>query len=145
MIPWHLYQLTARDQGSPNIRPYNERQDTAAVTVVSASHTYTIPDDYYLLVSHITLSIDSATAPCSDCRWQAINYDLGTRLVAYGGATPRSLTSVAMFHEITGSPILLLPDKAEITTIGNVAGAANFNFVSNVSGILIPRGTLTLS
>lgn len=143
MIPWHLYQLTARDQGSPNIRPWHVYNNTSFVGVVAGTHVFTVPDDTYAMISYISVATENGSSPCNFVRF-AIQ-DLAGNIQAHGVEFKQILSADNDWSmRVSGQPLFMIPPRWTITTyFGSLVG--NHELHSSVSGILIPRGTLALS
>lgn len=147
MLPWSLYNLTARDQGSPLIRPFHEWQSaTVGVGTITWNLNFEIPPDQYLLVSHINVWIAG----------QPVDQSLGVgyNVLDLPGQTHQQVRSWrsgnqnVTHHSFswTGAPLMLVNSKQRIDCYGFMISAANtWTMNANVAGVLIPRGTLALT
>lgn len=147
MTPWNLYNLTPRDQGSPLIRPFHVTQDTTVVNPgVLASQVVLIPNDQVLLLTMVSGWIDMVAPNIAQSIQFQIADTVGSTHVSAEVASG-SLANQDLFgYTWTGSPIALVNDQQQINIFGRAISSTNpWLFRSSVSGVLIPRGTISLT
>ena len=145
MIPWSLYNLTPRDQAGPLIRPFfrTETVTGAGVTFLVMT-TQNVPEEQILLVTHLHVSNLTTVA----AQW---NTDVEVRsknAVLRGKYNFRKDPSAFTFTQtvdVVGSPLMMLNpgDRIQTTALSGVAG--NQTTTQTIHGILIPRGTISLT
>lgn len=149
MIPWGLYNLTPRDQGSPNIRPFNARNTQQSVGATTLQHDFLIPDDYIALVTAVNISIISAPANIAIRNVMEL-YDPANVTLRFvktnenTGTTGPGGTNLNAFW--SGAPLFVAHSREVIRTIANiVAFVGNWDADFSVAGVLIPRGTIAFT
>lgn len=146
MLPWALYNLTARDQASAIMRPVQRIFSSSVAAPVPAwQQTYTVPDEHFLLLTWASVSAvatapdipDVATLEIQD-EFSAAHFTTGFQ-VANTARTPQR-----MYASWNGSPLALIPEKHKVVGVVNLTAAAGaaWNMVMAISGVLIPKGTL---
>lgn len=152
MIPWGLYNLTARDQGSPLIRPYHETKTYSAIAggTATQTHEFTVPNEMYLLLTAYTgyMEVNGTDRPLSfgvgmvdndgsSGHWQDAQF--------YGEIARSDVQHMTFFRAC--SPLMLISSEEHL-----FMSATKQNVASNVwecafsaAGVLIPRGTIALS
>lgn len=150
MIPWHLYNLTPRDQAGARIRPYHEHTLTVVTAGTgSAQQSFIPPREHYLLVTQISVVAFSLGADAAE----AVGYDLidtdapGTThnwIRSFREANTGFQSKLG--RQWQSSPLLLVNDRQTLRTYGEMlTTAANWHLRSSVSGILIPAGNIALT
>lgn len=145
MLPWALYNLTPRDQGSPLIRPFNfQFYEVAAGPQAYADTVCNIPDEYICLVTAI-------------CIWTSGGVGAGNVSDARFLIEPTGTTGTTLFearhtyesglkicnHTWTGSQLAMVHDKQRIRLAISLTGAnTNIPWLGSVHGCLIPHGTM---
>jgi len=148
LIPWHLYNLTPRDQSSPLIRPFF-RKTTKIVPIGQFvdSQSFPAPQEDALLVTSIAVSeasngLDNGLSvgyqvfsPANTSQY------LETAFRNAGAANPTFFSSG--WH---GSPLLLLMPGQFLQLEATMTTSAA-SWIANycVAGVTIPRGTLSLT
>lgn len=146
MLPWMLYQLTPRDQGSPLIRPFFRFQTvTAPAAAFAVFNNVIVPDDFVLLVTSIFMSAKTTVAANWNGNLELRDAQANARCVW----TPRGELTALSFnftYEWRGSPFLMANpgDKFHASvlapgTAGNIEGHIAY------TGFLVPRGTMSLT
>lgn len=143
MIPWELYNLSARDQASALIRPYHEYKNEAFVGVVAGSSTFTVPEEVMLLLTYVSVASENGTGLPTFLRWAAA--DKSGKFHAHGiRYRPSIYAQNDWAAEWSASPLALIPGGY---TLASYFGSANSNreLHTTFSGVLIPRGTIALT
>lgn len=144
MIPWNIYQLTPRDRVGSLLRLYNRRQQGPGGAAL-AVHTYTVPDEKYLLMSSFAahalsggiILVTSQTLTVSRATTEQLFEHTFYDFVSGGAGAPK------VSNHLTGAPIMVVPPEAVITvtTAWSGVNAAN-DAISSINGILIPKGEI---
>lgn len=145
MLPWALYNLTPRDQASPLIRPYHEYKTATLGAGTSHTHEFTVPADYVLLVTCISMIVSSPNAALTVESWVT---DVPTTVFHH--YTKKSVDGLApvgkLEQNLIGSPLFMVNETQRILTKHSiVAFGAAWDAVASVSGVMIPRGTLSFT
>lgn len=151
MIPWGLYDLTPRDQGSPIIRPFNRQAggvDAGPSTITTVRTT--VPDEYVALITAVNIYAQQIGGGGNPFR-----FDFQAGIVNPGSnsnsvylikdnkhSTIRSDGSATW----TGSPLCMVHGGEDIDlSIRYTAAATSIVWNTCIAGILIPRGTMSLT
>lgn len=146
MIPWSLYNLTPRDQGSPLIRPFYFRDSgTVAGPTDSIFSTSGIEADYELLLTMVNMHMERGAGVINYLEWLVDDiagppFPLGSFRWSSSFASSSNMANVWM-----GAPLCLVSDQQQLQF--GVVGSAmtNVTYTWSAAGVLIPRGTLSLT
>lgn len=149
MLPWALYNLTARDLTGPQVHAWHNFDDTSVgAAATSVTSIFTVPAEHYALLTSVAFSaIDSpATGMVVEYVNLALTDQNGIQRGNWKEYRRQGPYVVEYGTSWEGSPFLLVPERwtlALTTTISGVPGAA-YPVQHTVSGVLIPKGTLAV-
>lgn len=148
MIPWNLYNLTPRDQASPNIRPYySQTTNNVVAGTIQDNVLHTIPDEYVLLLTSVSVGQDSPGNNPEYVRFFVqepghVHYDV---IKWWNPGIPNTVAPfvAAMSETWSGNPMMLCHPRDTITTSARkLATGTAWVAYHAVAGVLIPRGTI---
>jgi len=148
MLPWALYNLTPRDQGSPNLRPYFQSVDSSFAGLSKTMDAKPIPDDNMLLVTAININTEvSAGGNAIIHHMQLIETSPSlTVKIIMSNENPSSTPSFRWSTTWIGAPIMIQQPGTFMRFLTSLsAPAVAASFTAAISGVLIPKGTLALS
>ena len=146
MIPWALYNLTPRDQGSPILRPWHLIKFGTGVGATGASENFIIPAETILLLTSVDIAIEAVGAVfAKKCIASAFDPATGINHWSLTEYNPFQTSTKDLSLCKTGSPIVVLEGGDTINCAVQLTAAGNFSYWTSVSGVLIPRGTFAKS
>lgn len=141
MIPWALYNLTPRDQGSPLIRVFHERK-TVTATATGSTLQFDIPAEHVLLLTSFCTSCEATAGVASRVVTWAYNNSQAAvhwEHIHYATATINRLSG-----QLAASPIVTLGVDDTIYARGEFTSSVLHNVTASIAGILIPKGTIAV-
>lgn len=145
MIPWALYNLTPRDQGSPLIRPFFTSQNLSGVGVTFLTFAdVVVPAEQILLVTHFHCDSKTTVAAQWECNTAIRTVNSLLRAEQTYRKDPSAFTFTQNV-DVAGAPLWMLNggDRIQVTALSGVAG--NQNSILSIAGVMIPRGTISLT
>lgn len=146
MIPWQLFDLNPRDATGVLLRAFNGQQ---SLTSAAASHLVSmlvVPQDNALLIASFSVFADGGAGQVANRANLSVRDIPGSHVqvsLEFGFPVNSSGSIEPFVFTNSGAPLLIAGPNTNVVAVCEYNAGANPNStVFNLTGILIPRGTM---